>query len=159
MVAEHDLLKKFLAIQERINSVFEDSVASLQGGLEVDLGANWSPPVDVYETAHEWVLTAEIPGMDQEKVDVRIVDHVLYVKGERELAADMQKHTFHRLERPTGRFERKFELPDGVDRDSVSARMENGVLTVVLPKHAVRRRSIQVEVRKNKAEGQAANEK
>jgi HSP20 family protein len=148
MVAEHDLLKKFLAIQERINSVFDDSVASLQGGLEVDLGVNWSPPVDVYETAQEWVLTAEIPGMDQDKVDVRIADHVLVLKGERPYSSEISKHVYHRLERPSGRFERRFELPDAVERDAVSAKMENGVLTVVLPKKPARRHPFKVEVHK-----------
>lgn len=150
MVAEHDLLRKFLAIQERINSVFEDSVASLQGGMEVDLGVNWSPPVDVYETSQEWVLTAEIPGMEQERVDVRIVDHVLVLKGEREHSSEISKQVYHRLERPSGRFERRFELPDAVERDAVTAKMDNGVLTVVLPKKSTLRQAFKVEVNKKK---------
>jgi HSP20 family protein len=107
--------------------------------------------VDVYETAHEWVLMAETPGLEQEQIDVRIVDHVLYLRGERETDSD-SKQTFHRMERPTGRFERKFELPDAVDRDKVSAKIENGILTVVLPKRPTRRRSIRVSIDEKEAE-------
>jgi HSP20 family protein len=151
MAAEHDLLKKFQAIQDRIHTVFEDSLATLQGGLPMDPGLTWAPPVDVYETAHEWVLMAETPGLEQEQIDVRIVDHVLYLRGERETDSD-SKQTFHRMERPTGRFERKFELPDAVDRDKVSAKIENGVLTVVLPKRPTRRRSIRVAIDEKEAE-------
>ncbi len=143
MAAEHEILKKFLGIQERIHTVFEDSLASMQGGLPVDPGSTWAPPVDVYETAHEWVLTAETPGVEQEQIDVRILNRILYLRGEREADAD-SKLTYHRMERPTGRFERKFELPEAVDREAVTAKIENGVLTVVLPKKPSRRRSIQV---------------
>ncbi len=145
MAAEHELLKKFLDIQERIHTVFEDSLASLQGGLPVDPGSTWAPSVDVYETAHEWVLTAETPGVEQEQIDVRILDHLLCLRGEREADTD-SKQTYHRMERPTGHFERKFELPDAVDRGAVTAKIENGILTVVLPKKPSRRRSIRVSV-------------
>jgi HSP20 family protein len=147
MPAEHELLKKFLGIQERIHTVFEDSLASMQGGLPVDPGSTWAPAVDVYETAQEWVLTAETPGVEQEQIDVRILDHVLYLRGERAADTD-SKQTYHRMERPTGRFERKFELPDAVDREGVTAKIENGVLTVVLPKIPNRRRSVRISVDK-----------
>jgi HSP20 family protein len=148
MTAEHDLLKKFLALQERIHSVFEDSLATRQDGVQMDLGSTWAPPVDVYETAHEWVLTAEIPGMDQEKVDLRISENVLTLRGERELAGELERQTYHRLERPSGHFERKFALPEAVDHEAVKARMENGVLIVSLPKKTSRRRMIKVETGK-----------
>jgi HSP20 family protein len=145
MTAEQDLLKKFLALQERIHSVFEDSLTSRQDGVQLDFGSTWTPPVDVFETTNEWVLTAEIPGIEQEKVDLRISENTLTLRGERELTGQLENQTYHRLERPGGHFERKFSLPEAVDREAVKARMENGVLVVTLPKKSPRRRMIRVE--------------
>jgi len=113
--------------------------------LTADPGSTWAPPVDIYETAQEWVLTAEVPGLEQDQISVRVVDNVLLLRGEREAQAE-SKVTYFRMERPTGRFERRFEMPDWIDRDKVTARIEEGILTVTLPKKPTRRRLIRVSV-------------
>lgn len=93
----------------------------------------WQPPVDIWETDQELVLLMDLPGVDQQQIDVQIDDHVLVVQGQRTLDArddaDMQ-----RQERPVGVFERRFSLPDTVEVGRVRASCEQGVLTIRLPK-------------------------
>lgn len=147
---KQDLLKKIEALQERIHSILEESAAAISQNLpEAHFHANWSPAVDVYETEKEFVLMAEIPGVEQDKIDLQIVNHVLYLRGQREPSNEFPKQTYHRLERPSGRFERRFHLPEAINQDEIRAKMTGGVLSVFLPKKAGRSQSIKVKVSHN----------
>jgi HSP20 family protein len=108
----------------------------------------WLPPVDIYQTGeHELVLKAELPDMTREDIDINIENFVLTVRGEKKVAADIQKEQFHHVERRYGTFERSFALPQTVDPNRVSAEYKNGVLTVRLPlREDAKPRSIKVDV-------------
>jgi HSP20 family protein len=148
--SEQDFLRKFLSLQERVHSLLERTSPSLQLVSEAGFNSNWSPPVDIYETDHEFVLLAEIPGVEQEKIDLQITDRVLSLKGERHPSREVPNQSLHRLERPFGRFERRFELPEDVTASGIKARIADGVLTVTLPKGTSRRRPIKVVVNSKK---------
>ena len=81
-------------------------------------------------------------GWNRIKSSVRVVDNVLCCEVNAKLRLNQSYH--FRMERPTGRFERRFEMPDWIDRDKVTARIEEGILTVTLPKKPTRRRLIRV---------------
>ena len=108
----------------------------------------WEPPVDIYQSGdHELVLTAELPDMSRENIDITVENFVLTVKGEKRFAGDVKEEQFHHVERHYGTFTRSFSLPQTVDAGKVSADYKNGVLTVRLPlREEARPRQIKVDV-------------
>lgn len=98
--------------------------------------ADWSPAVDIDEYADRFVLRADVPGIHAAGIEVTLEKGVLTLAGTREQAVESAGVEHRRVERATGRFHRRFTLPDTVDSDAVSASGRNGVLEVVIPKHA-----------------------
>jgi HSP20 family protein len=96
--------------------------------------AEWMPPVDIEEYADKFVLYADVPGVDPNAIEVTLENGVLTLSGTREKAVGQNGVEAMRSERATGRFFRRFSLPDTVDADSVSAKGVNGVLEIVIPK-------------------------
>ncbi len=96
----------------------------------------WSmaPAVDVVESDKAFELTAELPGMDEKNIEVKVVDGSLSIKGEKKEEKEEKKKDYYLQERRFGSFERRFELPDGIDTDKIEAAFKKGVLTVTLPK-------------------------
>ncbi|KAL1202001.1 17.8 kDa class I heat shock protein [Cardamine amara subsp. amara] len=91
--------------------------------------------VDWKETPEAHVFKADLPGLKKEEVKVEIEDDsVLKITGERHVEKEEKQDTWHRVERSSGQFSRKFKLPENVKMDQVKASMENGVLTVTVPK-------------------------
>ena len=109
------------------------------------LGA-WIPAMDIREEDKQWVLHADLPGVDPESIDVTLEQGVLTIRGRRTLTKRDEEHGFRRVERVSGEFFRRFSLPDTADSDSVKAKHANGVLEVTIPKQPqVMPRRISVE--------------
>ncbi len=109
------------------------------------LGA-WIPAMDIREEDKQWVLHADLPGVDPESIDVTLEQGVLTIRGRRTLTTRDEEHGFRRVERVSGEFFRRFSLPDTADSDSVKAKHANGVLEVTIPKQPqVMPRRISVE--------------
>ncbi len=94
------------------------------------------PVVDVIETEKGYEVIAELPGMDEKNIEVKIANGILTIKGEKQDEKEEKKKDYHVRERSFGSFERTFQVPDGVDLDKVEASFKKGVLTVTLPKTA-----------------------
>jgi HSP20 family protein len=106
-------------------------------GEEKDLAtSSWAPAVDIYETENEVVLTAEIPGIEEKDIEIKVEDNTLTLKGERKFEKETKEENYHRIERAYGSFFRSFTLPTYVDQDKVEAEHENGVLKIRMPKRA-----------------------
>ena len=97
-------------------------------------GAAWMPAVDIVEEKEHYLLIAELPGMDQADIDVRITGGLLTLRGERAGDPPSRGRAYHRMERPEGLFHRTFRLPGEVDPEKVQAVYRDGVLRVTLPK-------------------------
>ena len=101
-------------------------------------GATWTPPVDIYETAESFVLTAELPGVESSAIDIRVIGETLVLRGERrwdrESHRSAQEEHFLRLESAYGKFERSFRLSQEIDSGQITADLDRGVLKVILPK-------------------------
>src|SRR5215467_5437835 len=97
----------------------------------------WAPSVDIFETDNELVLKADVPGIDQKDIDIRIENGTLSIKGERKFEKEEKNKGFHRMERSYGSFVRYFTLPDTVDSENVKADYQGGVLTLTLPKKEI----------------------
>jgi HSP20 family protein len=93
-----------------------------------------SPAADVVEKPDGFEITAELPGMDEKNIEVKLANGVLTVKGEKEEKKDEKKQDYHLRERYYGAFERSFAIPDGIDADKIEANFNKGVLTLKLPK-------------------------
>lgn len=98
--------------------------------------ADWAPAVDIEEYADKFVIHADVPGIDPATIEVTLEKGVLTLAGSRAAAVDQAGIERKRSERASGRFLRRFVLPDTADSDSVSANGKHGVLQVVIPKRA-----------------------
>ena len=98
-------------------------------------GESWAPPIDVYETAAAYVITAEVPGLTREQVDLAVEKSRLTIQGRREAdtSAAGAVH-YHQVERGHGAFRRTFEFTEPIDADQVTADLTDGVLRVTVPK-------------------------
>jgi HSP20 family protein len=95
-----------------------------------------APAVDVAETDKTFEITAELPGLDEKNVEVKVANGVLTIKGEKEDEKEEKKKDYYMRERSFGSFQRSFEVPEGVDSDKIEANFKKGVLSVTLPKSA-----------------------
>ena len=94
----------------------------------------WTPAVDIHEEDSCYMLTADIPGVNRQDVEITLEDGVLTVKGERKSETEVTEEGYRRRERIYGTFVRQFNLPDTVDAANISAKAEDGVLKIVIPK-------------------------
>jgi len=96
--------------------------------------ADWVPAVDIIEEKDRFVLRADVPGVKTEDIEVAMDNGILSVSGERHAIAPTDDSGVQRIERATGRFLRRFTLPDTANAESISAKSRNGILEVVIPK-------------------------
>jgi HSP20 family protein len=108
--------------------------------------SDWMPAVDVQETKDAFVLTADLPGVNPNDIDITMENGVLTLRGRRVHEQRTEEKGFRRIERSSGEFFRRFTLPDIADPDSISAQTNNGVLTVRIAKRAeVQPRRIEIK--------------
>lgn len=91
------------------------------------------PAIDAYRTEEGSVVRVELPGMEEDDVDVSVHDGMLTICGERTVSEDIEEDAWIRRERAYGRFERSFSLPEGTDPDKIAASFRNGVLELTIP--------------------------
>jgi HSP20 family protein len=122
-------------LREEINRLFNTvSDAETSGAT-----AAWIPSVDIYEYDDRFELSVDLPGVDPAKVDLTLDNGVLTLSGERltEKAAETKHREVRtRIERGSGRFHRRFILPDSIDSDKIKAVGRNGVLEIEIQKQA-----------------------
>ena len=116
-------------------------------GSALEGRGSWTPSVDIMEKDGNLILRAELPGLTEKQIELKLEGNTLTIKGERTMENEDKKGTFHRVESFYGSFSRSFRLPDTVDCDKIKADYKNGVLTVTIPqKPEVRPREIPVSV-------------
>ncbi len=113
-----------------IERVFGDEPMFWRGKF----GRIFTPAVDISENEKEVVITAEIPGIEKQDLDVSLTGDTLTIKGEKKAEHEENSDNFHRVERSYDSFSRSFSLPCEVQQDKVEASFKNGILTLKLPK-------------------------
>ena len=137
-------LNAFNAFNRAVEELFGDFARPGHEGQESAVRP-WQPLVDIVETEQAYEVRAELPGVARENVQVAIENNVLTLAGERKFEKDVNKESYHRIERAYGTFSRSFTLPNRVDAERVEAKYENGLLTVAIPKAAeARPRKIEI---------------
>ncbi|MFT4585103.1 MAG: HSP20 family protein [Gammaproteobacteria bacterium] len=96
--------------------------------------SNWTPAVDVKEEATRFLITADVPGVDPEDVEVTMHNGMLSIQGARSEENKEEKDGYRRVERVSGTFYRRFMLPDSADPEKISAHAKNGVLEIEVGK-------------------------
>ncbi len=108
---------------------------------------NWVPALDVWETESDVVYAFDLPGIPEDAINIEVKDETLSVSAEREKTEETSEDGFYRFERRYGTFARAVGLPQGVDQDQISARYENGVLEIRVPK-PVEQKAHRIELKK-----------
>jgi len=129
-----DPFRELATLQDRFNSLFEN-FADANGKEQLAQGT-FVPAVDIYEDEHNLVLKLEIPGVNEDDLNVSLENNTLTVSGERKFEREEKEENFHRIERRFGSFTRTFRLPNTVDTEKVEAGYDKGVLKVTLGKRA-----------------------
>ncbi len=131
-IVKYNPLRELRSMQEQMSRLL-DLAWSRETGEELREGV-WQPLVDIFENGESVVIRAELPGVDQQDIEVKIEDTTLTIRGERKQDSDVGKENYHRIERCYGPFQRSFSLPHTIEPDKASAACEKGVLTITLPK-------------------------
>ena len=119
-------------VESYFNRFFEDTNGDFLEAFE----SEWKPAMDISETDEAYLIEADIPGLKKEDVKIEVMDDVVTIKGERKSEKEEKdkKKGYHRVERSYGGFIRTIRVPGGVKGDEVTAKFEDGVLKVTLPK-------------------------
>jgi HSP20 family protein len=134
MITRIDPFRELATLQDRFNSLFENFAEA--SGKEQLAQGTFIPPVDIYEDEHNLVLKLEVPGMNEEDLNVSLENNTLAVSGERKFEKEEKEENFHRIERRYGSFSRTFRLPNTVDPEKVEAAYDKGILKITLAKRA-----------------------
>jgi HSP20 family protein len=110
----------------------------------------WVPKSDIEEDEKQITISAEIPGVEPEKVQINLDGNLLSISGEREVKRENDGKHFYRCERSSGSFKRSFMLPETAVVEAIDAAFENGILTVSIPKKALEevKKQIKITVKK-----------
>jgi len=136
----------FLSLRREMDRLFDDfgrgfwqlptprSMLDIEPFWQPEVTWETTPAVDIAESEKAYELTAELPGMDEKNIEVKVANGNLIIKGEKQVEKEEKKKDYYMRERNFGSFERRFEMPEGVDTDKIEASFKKGVLTLTLPK-------------------------
>ncbi|APF20506.1 heat shock protein Hsp20 [Caldithrix abyssi DSM 13497] len=134
-VRREEWISPFYSLQKEINRIFDNFFNEITSDRFFgDVSGSFVPSVDVKEKDKEIIVTAELPGMDAEDIEINISDDVLTLRGEKREEKEEKEGNFYRRECSYGSFHRDIPLPAEIDPDKVEAEFKRGVLKVRLPK-------------------------
>ncbi|TFG37507.1 MAG: Hsp20/alpha crystallin family protein [Syntrophobacterales bacterium] len=97
-------------------------------------GGNWIPAFDISESETEYLVSAELPGIDAKDLEVTLNEGVLNIKGEKRQESEKKEDNYIRVERSYGSFDRSFRIPEGVQVSKIDATYKDGILKLTIPK-------------------------
>lgn len=113
---------------------FSDIMDEFFNDVVNDKRGSFVPSIDISETEDQFQITAQLPGMSKDDIDISLENGRLAISGERSFENEEKGKKYHRVESKYGSFERSFQLPDNVDAESISATYENGLLNISIDK-------------------------
>jgi HSP20 family protein len=123
-------MREMMTLRQAMDQLFDDAFTRPRGASGVSI----VPAMDLYQTADEVVVKANLPGLKAEDVQISVANGVLSLHGEFKQENEQNEATYHVLERRYGSFERSVTLPTDVQTDKAKAEFQDGVLTITLPK-------------------------
>lgn len=125
--------REIQSLQQELNRLFGSAFDPHVTGVN-SARSRWLPAMDLVEQGDEYVIRADLPGLNEDDVHVELEDNVLTVHGERNSELQDRQDGYHRIERSYGSFSRSLVLPEGIDPEGIKAHFDNGVLEVRVPK-------------------------
>lgn len=145
-VAAYDPFVLMKQLQHEVERLFDPRLSKRRAGQNAAATGDWLPPVDIREEAGQYVINADVPGVDPKDIEVTMEKGILTLRGTRAVQPAADKNGFKRRERPAGSFYRRFVMPDTADAEGITAQGKNGVLQVIIPKRQkAQARRIQVD--------------
>jgi HSP20 family protein len=132
-VVRYEPFRLLNRIHRDFSRFFDDTAPT--GDEASTASTGWLPSVDVREEENRFVVHVDLPGVDKKDIEIVAENGVLTIKGERRAETKTGDASYERVERVTGRFLRRFTLPETAQADAITARQTNGVLEVAIPKH------------------------
>jgi HSP20 family protein len=126
--------RDIFTLQDRMNDLFSSTLRGCGEEGVPATRAGWAPSVDICEDGNNLYLEAELPGMTQKDINVKLENSTLTIQGERKWEKEDKKENYHRVERAYGSFMRSFTVPTSVDGEKVQASYRDGILKVTMPK-------------------------
>jgi HSP20 family protein len=143
-----DPLRDVLSLRQAMDRLFEESFVRPRDAWPLSRAAGLTVAVDMHETDDELVLTADLPGLKPEDVDIGITENTLTMRGEFRSEDEGERGNVHFQERRYGSFQRSLALPAPIDADAAEAEFKDGVLTIMLPKtEETRPKQVKVKAR------------
>jgi HSP20 family protein len=133
-ITTYDPWQRMNQLTREMERMFENRVPANSDDSTRSATADWVPAVDIKEEESRFVVFADVPGVDAKDIEITMDNGVLTLRGERQSESVEEREGFKRIERSRGAFYRRFVLPDTADVDNISARGNNGVLEIVIPK-------------------------
>ena len=132
-ITRYDPWQALHQLQREMNSLFDNRYTADEESASV-VTSDWVPAVDVKEEDNRFLVLADIPGVDPNDIEVTMENGMLSIKGERHSEHEESKEGYKRIERSSGKFYRRFSLPETADPEGITAQSRNGSLEVVIPK-------------------------
>jgi HSP20 family protein len=138
MLSQWQPFRELTSVQERVNQLLNNmfSDTGITGSEQRNGSPVFAPLADVYEDKDKFIIALEIPGVNENDLNVTLEGNVLSIRGERQFSKENKARNFQRVERAYGTFARSFTLPGIVDPNSIAAHYEHGVLELQLTKRA-----------------------
>jgi HSP20 family protein len=134
-IVRFDPFEDITRLQREVNRLFDDNGRQqTRPSTENAVLRSWAPSVDILEDNNEIVVTADVPGIKQEDIDIELTGETLTIKGERKFEDTARKDSYVRVERSYGAFQRSFTIGVPVQQQAVTANYKDGILEVRLPK-------------------------
>ena len=139
---DHDPFETLLRFQDDLSRAIGPRTAPPREHVSSRI---WSPTVDVYEDSDAIVIKADLPGVNQDEIDVEMNNDTLTIRGERKFEDEARRESYVRVERQYGAFQRSFTIGVAVEPDKIKAVYKNGILELTLPKAEITKpRKVQV---------------
>lgn len=129
-----DPFREMVSLRDAMDRLLERSLIRPLRDWPGLMGSGLAISVDMYETDDDLVISAELPGLKPEDVDISVTGNTLTLKGEFQTEREGERGNVHFQERRYGEFQRSVPLPSGVNTEDAEAELEDGVLKVMLPK-------------------------
>jgi HSP20 family protein len=135
VIKRSSLFPNLSELHQAIDRMFEPNWIDRENWLSNIVGSNWTPSLDVKEEENQYVIRADVPGVDPKNIDVTIEKGMLTIKGHKETETKEERENYVHVERSQGSFYRTINLPNATDSSKISAKSKNGVLEIIIPKN------------------------
>lgn len=132
-IIQYDPWRKIQQLQREMGTLFDRRLDTDDDSVTMAT-SDWVPAVDVKEEDNRFLIIADVPGVDPDKIEVHMESGMLSIKGERHEEHKEEKEGYKRIERVHGCFHRRFNLPETADADNITAKSRNGTLEISIPK-------------------------